>query len=37
MEVQAYFVQDQLLGHSTTEIRLKYVRKLEESIPAGED
>lgn len=37
LEVQAWFVQDQLKGDSTTEMRVKYIRRLEDAIPAGED
>ena len=37
MEVDVWFVQDQLRGDETTEIRLKFIRKLEDALPAGED
>jgi len=37
MDVQSWIVQDQLKGDSCTEIRLKFIRRLEDSIPAGED
>lgn len=36
LEVQCWFAQDQLKGDSSTEIRIKFIRKLEEII-AGED
>ncbi|GLH06900.1 Trafficking protein particle complex subunit [Gryllus bimaculatus] len=37
MEVSAYFVQDQLKGDNVTEIRVKFIKRLEDAIPAGED
>ncbi|CAB3366214.1 Hypothetical predicted protein [Cloeon dipterum] len=37
LEVSCWFVQDQLKGDNTTEIRVKLLRKLEDSVPAGED
>ncbi len=37
MEVVSCFVQDQSRGDATTELRVKLVRKLEESVPVGED
>ncbi|XP_068756404.1 trafficking protein particle complex subunit 3-like [Montipora capricornis] len=37
MEVDVWFVQDSLRGDDTTEIRLKFLRKLEDALPAGED
>ena len=36
LEVQCWFVQDQLKGDSTTELRVKFVRKLEDTVP-GDD
>lgn len=37
LEVQCWFVQDQLKGDGATEIRVKFIRRLEDAIPAGED
>jgi len=37
MEVAVWFVQDQLKGDNVTEIRVKFVRRLEDAVPAGED
>lgn len=37
MEVIVWFLQDQLRGDSITELRVKFVRKLEDAVPAGED
>ncbi|XP_023215105.1 trafficking protein particle complex subunit 3-like isoform X1 [Centruroides sculpturatus] len=37
MEVAAWFVQDTLKGDNVTELRIKFVRRLEDAIPAGED
>ena len=37
LEVHVKFVHDHLKGDDTTEIRVKFVRKLEESVPAGDD
>uniref|UniRef100_A0A0K8TTF7 Trafficking protein particle complex subunit n=1 Tax=Tabanus bromius TaxID=304241 RepID=A0A0K8TTF7_TABBR len=37
LEVQCWFVQDQLKGDNNTEIRIKFIRRLEDAIPAGED
>lgn len=31
------FLQDQLKGDGTTEVRVKFIRRLEDAIPAGED
>lgn len=37
LEVQCWFTQDQLKGDAVTEIRCKFIRRLEDAIPAGED
>lgn len=37
MEVVVRFVQDQLKGDNSTEIRVKFIRRLDDAIPAGED
>lgn len=33
LEVQCWFVQDQIKGDSTTEIRVKFMRRLEDTVP----
>lgn len=37
MEISAWFVQDQLKGDNVTEMRVKFIKRLEDAIPAGED
>lgn len=37
MEIEAAFVQDVLKGDPTTEIRVRFIRKLEDAVPAGEE
>ncbi|KAL7294564.1 hypothetical protein TKK_0012090 [Trichogramma kaykai] len=37
MEIAAWFVQDQLKNDSVTELRVKFIKRLEDAIPAGED
>lgn len=37
LDIQSWIVQDQLKGDSNTEIRVKFIRRLEDAIPAGED
>ncbi|XP_022903104.1 trafficking protein particle complex subunit 3 [Onthophagus taurus] len=37
LDVQCWIVQDQLKGDANTEIRVKFIRRLEDAIPAGED
>jgi len=36
-DVKCWFVQDVLLGHPTTEIKLKFLGIIKDNIPAGED
>ena len=37
MDVDVKFVQDHLKGDNMTEIRLKFIRRLEDAVPVGED
>ncbi|XP_032828488.1 trafficking protein particle complex subunit 3 [Petromyzon marinus] len=37
MAVDVRFVQDSLKGDGSTEIRLKFLKRIEENIPAGEE
>lgn len=37
LEVEVKFVQDQLKGDDTTELRIKFIKKLEDVVPAGDD
>ena len=37
MEVDAGFVQDVLRGDSITEMRVRFIKKLEDAVPVGED
>lgn len=37
LEVEAGFVQDQLQGAAVTEIRVRFIKVLEDEVPAGED
>jgi len=37
LEVECRFVQDQLKGDPTTELRIKFIKKLEDALPVGED
>jgi hypothetical protein len=37
MEVTSWFVEDQLKDDNVTELRIKFIKKLEDAIPAGED
>ena len=37
LDVEVWFVQDTLKGDDTTEIRVKFKKKLEDAVPPGED
>lgn len=37
LEVDAHFISDTLQGANQTELRVKFVKVLEDEIPAGED
>ena len=37
MDVGVWFVQDHLKGDNITEIRLRFIKRLEDAVPAGED
>jgi len=37
LEVDSWFVQDQLKGDPVTELRIQFIRKMEDAVPAGED
>ncbi len=37
IEVRCWFVQDTLKGDNVTELRVKYVRIIEDSVPPGDD
>ena len=37
LEVECRFVQDQLKGDPATELKVKFLKKLEDALPAGED
>ncbi|XP_070568296.1 trafficking protein particle complex subunit 3-like [Ptychodera flava] len=37
MEVKVWFTQDTLRGDNSTEIRLKFIKRLEDALPAGEE
>ena len=37
IEVAVWFVQDTLKGDNVTEMRVKFVRKIEDSVPPGDD
>ncbi|KAG7199254.1 hypothetical protein KM043_018120 [Ampulex compressa] len=36
MEIACWFVQDQLKNDSITELRVKFIKRLEDAIPAGD-
>lgn len=37
MEIACWFIQDQLKNDSVNELRVKFIKRLEDAIPAGED
>lgn len=37
LEVECRFVQDQLKGDLSTELKVKFLKKLEDALPVGED
>lgn len=37
LDVQVFFLSDTLRGDDHTELRVKFVKKLEDAVPAGED
>ena len=37
LEVAAWFAQDNLRGDNVTELRVKFIRKIEDTVPAGDD
>ena len=37
MEVQAWVLSDTLKGDGVTEVRVRFVKKLQDALPAGED
>ncbi|XP_074594658.1 blocked early in transport 3 [Brevipalpus obovatus] len=37
IEVKSWFAQDYLRGDTTTELRVKFIKKLEDVMPQGED
>lgn len=37
MAVDVKFVQDTLKGDGVTEIRMKFIRRIEDNLPAGEE
>ena len=37
LEVECRFVQDQLKGDPLTELKVKFLKKLEDALPVGED
>nr|CAB3267225.1 trafficking protein particle complex subunit 3-like [Phallusia mammillata] len=37
LEVEAWFPRDSLKGDNVTELRIKFIRKLTDALPAGED
>ena len=37
LEVEVAFIQDTLKGDDASEIRVKFIKKLEDAVPAGDD
>lgn len=37
MAVDVKFAQDTLRGDSVTEIRMKFIKRIEENLPAGDE
>ena len=37
LEVAAWYAQDSLKGDNVTELRVKFIRKIEDTVPAGDD
>jgi len=37
LEVASWFLQDTLTGDNVTEMRVKFLKKIEDSVPAGDD
>lgn len=37
MEVETWFVQDILKGDNVTELRVKFIKRLTDALPAGEE
>lgn len=37
LSVEVHFIRDQLKGDDVSEIRVKFLKKLEDAVPAGDD
>lgn len=37
LDVTSWFIQDQLKGDNVTELRVKFIKRLEDAVPIGED
>lgn len=37
MAIDVKFVQDTLKGDNVTEIRMRFIKRIEENLPAGEE
>jgi hypothetical protein len=37
LSVEVNFIKDQLKGDDATEIRVRFLKKLEDAVPAGDD